>query len=59
MKHVLNILILFALVGFAIVIAYMTRTSIDSETRNNAWPTLYFPLVILMILFGIKINKDY
>ena len=53
MKHFINILIIYIFTFFAIGIAYL------QVTYFNVWFILYLPLIIMMILWGFKLNKDY
>jgi hypothetical protein len=54
MKDFINILLILALVFFAIGITY-----VQVNNPTHVWAFLYVPLFVLMILLGVKLNYDY
>lgn len=56
MKHVINILVILLLTGFAIGIAYLVKTE---TSEHNAWAFLYVPWCIMALLWGCKLDRDY
>ena len=56
MKDFINVLLILLLAACAVGIAYLTRTC---TAEKNLWPILYFPLFIVVMFFGAKINNDY
>jgi hypothetical protein len=53
MKHFINLLVTLILTFFAIGIAYL------QVTYFQFWFLLYLPLIIMMVLWGLKLDKDY
>lgn len=54
MKHVINILVILILTGFAVGIAYLQMNDVKS-----AWFIAYLPISIFMFLWGLKLNDNY
>ena len=54
MKHLINILVILILTGFAIGLAYLQITYTE-----QAWFIAYLPLSVFMLMWGIKLNEDY
>ncbi len=56
MKHILNLIITLALIGFGVGVTYVVA---HSPSDNNAWPVLYLPLVGLYVLWGFYLKAKY
>ncbi len=54
MKHLINILVILILTGFAV-----GTTLLQYYDVHNPWSILYIPIGIFMLLWGIKLNDDY
>ena len=54
MKHLINILVIQILTGFAIGIAYLQITYTE-----QAWFLSYLPLSVFMLMWGLKLYDDY
>lgn len=53
MKHLINILLILILTGFAVGTAYL------STHYNPKYAILFMADFILMIALGVKLDKDY
>ena len=53
-KDFINILLILVLTGFAVGITYLQYLQIE-----YAWSLLYLPLIVLMIMLGLKLHDDY
>ena len=53
-KDFINILLILILTGFAVGITYLQYLQIEC-----AWSLLYLPLIVLMIMLGLKLHDDY
>jgi hypothetical protein len=56
MKNFLNIFVLLILTSFAYAIGFLVM---NVNGGFNNWGIAYFPLFVLFILWGIKIDKGY
>jgi hypothetical protein len=56
MKHFINILVILILTGFTIGLTWVCY---HNTSKDSVWGILYVPLLILMILWGSKLNEDY
>lgn len=54
MKHLINILVILILTGFAIGIAYL-----QVKDRESAWFIAFMPVTVMMLCWGNKLNDDY
>ena len=54
MKHFINIFVTLILTGFAVGISYL-----QLMTPDGAWCLLFIPLIVMMILWGVKLDNDY
>jgi hypothetical protein len=55
MKHFINILVILLLFASAVGIAY----EVNISPKESVWGVLYFPLFVMMLLWGEKLYKDY
>ena len=53
-KDFINILLILILTGFAVGITYLQYLQIE-----YFWALLYLPLIVLMIMLGLKLHDDY
>ena len=53
-KDFINILLILILTGFAVGITYLQYLQME-----YAWALLYLPLIVLMIMLGLKLHDDY
>jgi len=56
MKHLISLLVTLILVGFAVGITYI---SINYDSSHTRYWLLYFPLIVMMICWGIHLNNKY
>jgi|688.fasta_scaffold513496_2 hypothetical protein len=56
MKHFINILVILILTGFTIGLTWVCY---HNTSKDSVWGILYVPLLILIILWGAKLNEDY
>jgi hypothetical protein len=54
MKHIINLLVLLILTGFAIGVAYL-----QVSNPGDVWFIAYLPLTIMMVMWGFKLESDY
>jgi len=54
MKHFINILVILILTGFAVG---LTNIMITTQVREFGF--LYLPIIIFMLLWGVKLYNDY
>lgn len=53
MKDFINILVTLILTGFVIGVAFL------QVNYGDAWFTAFFPLTLLLFLWGVKLSNDY
>jgi uncharacterized membrane protein YccC len=54
MKHIINLLVILILTGFAVGIAYLQVLH-----PKDVWFLAYIPLCGFMLLWGLKLDGDY
>lgn len=54
MKDFINILVTFIITGFTVGLTYVQMVQ-----SGTLWGILYLPLFVIMIAWGIKLDKDY
>lgn len=59
MKHFINIFVLLLLSAFACGIAYMVKVDPAADGTSNKWGILFIPETVFLLLWGIKLVKDY
>ena len=53
MKHFINILVILILTGFTVGVTFL------QVNYGEAWFISYIPLIVMMFVWGIKLDNDY
>ena len=60
MKHVINILVILILTFFVVGLTYIIHIEpVKVDGTPTVWGILYIPLIVLIGMWGTKLNNDY